>query len=503
MNLLNPKRLIVPNLSGILPWEAVEKQPKNSNMVSIKIIIFLICLFPTLPCWSKNIDWYNQKFKAAIRKSGIPTHQLGLIVSDEKEILYQMNADQDFIPASLIKILTASALLDSLSPSFQFTTRLLAKNKIKNAILKGNLYLQGGGDPSFVSESLWNLVNNLTRNSLKTIEGDLIVDDSRFDKERKGPRLPQGSHSSYDAPVGALSFNWNTANIYLRPGSKVGTPLRVTVDPSSLYFSSIEKKTKTLKKKRKKHISIHRRKEKHFRESLKITGSLSLHHPEILIYRNILFPSIWTGWNTIHFLQQRNIQVTGQVKRGLTPRNARVLAEWQSRHLTEHIKLMMKYSNNFMVEMLIKNMVVELEGKTGNLTDGLNIIKKHIHKIGIPSQEYRLVQASGLSRKNKIKPRHLLTVLKYWLHHPLQPEFESSLPLANEDGTLKKYFKKPALKGRIHAKTGSLKGVTGLAGYIITRSGKKNIFVFLFNGPSSQVKIEQLFQECAYIIWAS
>ncbi|MDE0518678.1 MAG: D-alanyl-D-alanine carboxypeptidase/D-alanyl-D-alanine-endopeptidase [Bdellovibrionales bacterium] len=503
----------------------MDKQPGNLSMVSMKTIAVFLCLFPTLSCWSGEIhrtgieiasrgkktettkkpkpDRYNQKFKATIRKSGIPSHQLGFIVSDEKEILYQMNADQDFIPASLAKIFIASALLDSLPPSFQFTTRLLAKNKIKKATLKGNLYLQGGGDPGFVSESLWNLVNNLTRNNLKTIEGDLIVDDSRFDKERKGPRLPQNSHSSYDAPVGALSFNWNTANIYLRPGEKTRDPLRITIDPSSLYFSSIDNKTRTVTKKRKKTISIQRRKEKQFRESLKITGSLPLHQPEMLIYRNILFPAIWTGWNAINFLQQRDIQVTGQIKRGLTPSNARVLAEWQSRPLTEHIKLMMKYSNNFMVEMLIKNMVVELESKKGNLKDGLKIIKSHIHKIGIPSQEYRLIQASGLSRKNKIKPRHLLTVLKYWLHHPLQPEFESSFPLANEDGTLKKYFKKADLKGRIHAKTGHLHGVTGLAGYLITRSGKKNIFVFLFNGSSSKVKIERLFQECAYIIWDS
>ena len=482
------------------------------NLLTIKIIIVLIYLLPPTLSWSykneqnnikKQKQTFNQKFKAAIKKSGLPSHQLGLVVSNGQEVLYQINADRDFIPASLAKIFTASALLDSLSPSLKFTTHFLATNEIKNAKLTGDLYLQGGGDPSFVSESLWNLVNNLTRNNLKIIDGDLIVDDSRFDKERKGPRLPQHSHSSYDALVGALSFNWNTANIYLRPGKKVESPLLITIDPSSLYFSSIEEKTKTVKKMQKKNISVHRKKEKKRRESLKIRGTLPLHHSEVLLYRNILFPAIWTGWNTIHFLQQRDIQLTGEVKRGFTPSNARVLAQWHSRPLTEHIKLMMKYSNNFMVEMLIKNMVVELKGKKGNLKDGLKIIKRHIHKIGIPSQEYRLVQASGLSRQNKIKPRHLLKILKYWLHHPLQPEFESAFPLANEDGTLKKYFNKRTLKGRIHAKTGHLNGVTGLAGYLITRSGKKNIFVFLFNGPSSKVKIERLFQEFAYIVWDS
>ena len=489
------------------------------NFLQIKKTVFFLFLFILFSCFSKGTpsptaqnqlidhskkqETFDRKFKEAIQKSDIPINQLGLIVANKKEPLYQINADQNFIPASLIKIFTASALLDSLSPSLQFTTRFLAKNKIKNTILKGNLYLKGGGDPGFVSESLWNLVNNLKRTGLKIIDGDLIVDNSRFDEQRRGPRLPQVSHSSYDAPVGALSFNWNTANLYLRPGEKIGHPLHITIDPSPLYFSSIENKTKTIKKKRKKHISIQRKKEKNSRESLKITGHLPLHHSETLIYRNILFPATWTGWNTVSFLQQRGINITGQVKKGHTPHKALVLAEWQSRPITEYIKLMMKYSNNFMVEMLVKNMVVELQGKKGNLQDGLKIIKKHIHKLGIPDQEYQLIQASGLSRKNKIKPQHLLTVLKYWLHHPLQPEFESSFPLANEDGTLKKYFIETNLTGRIHAKTGSLRGVTGLAGYLITRSGKKRIFVFLFNGSFSQVKVESLFQKWAYIIWDS
>ena len=155
-----------------------------------------------------------------------------------------------------------------------------------------------------------------------------------------------------------------------------------------------------------------------------------------------------------------------------------------------------------MVEMLVKNMVVELGGKTGNLKDGLKIIKTYLQKQGIKNEEYHLEQASGLSRKNKIKPRHLLKLLKYWLNHPLQPEFESAFPIAGEDGTLKKYFTDKKLKGRIHAKTGTINGVTGLAGYIITEKEEKRIFIFLFNGPRSlQKKVERLFQKWTYIIY--
>lgn len=471
----------------------------NKTSYKNNFLLLCICIFFLFSSFSKG-NPLEQKLKKALKESKIPPHQLGMIVSDANKSLYQLNVNQSFIPASLMKIFTASALLEKLPPSFQFTTLFMAKSKVQNSILKGDLYMKGGGDPGFVSESLWNLVNNLKRTGLKKVEGNLIVDDSRFDTKRKGERLPFSSHSSYDAPVGALSFNWNTANLYLRPGKKTGTPLQIIIDPSSAYFINVDNRTNTTKKRRKK-ISIQRRKEKNFRESLKITGTLSFQQPEILIYKNILYPAIWTGWNTLEFLKQRGIHITGKIKKGTTPNSAAALAKWNSRPLTEYITSMMKYSNNFMVEMLVKNMVVELAGKTGNLKDGLNIIRKHIQQLGIPADQYQLIQASGLSQKNKATPQHILTVLKYWLHHPLQPEFESAFPLAGEDGTLKKYFKSP-LKGRIHAKTGSVNGVTGLAGYLITKKGEKKMFVFLFNGPaSSQTKAEKLFRKWAYIIW--
>ena len=452
---------------------------------------------------------WSQRLQKALEQSGISANYVGLMVLSANKTGYQLNADKLFIPASLIKIGTAGALLDLLSPSQTFTTQLRTRAPIKKSIIKGSLYLKGGGDPHFVSESLWNLVNKLTRTGLKIVQGDFIVDDSRFDSKTRGPRLSTPSHSSYDAPVSALSFNWNTINIYLRPGTKVGQPLRVHLDPSPLYFTSIQNQTQTAHAKAKKKLSIHRSREKGGRESLILKGQIPLGDKEDLIYKNILHPAIWTGWNAIAFLKQRGIEVKGQVKKGPTPSQAKLLAEWKSQPLVDQVKLMMKYSNNFMVEMLVKNLAVQkMNQKVGShahkatrrpknqLRDGIKIIKEYWQKRGLPEGEYTLVQPSGLSRQNKIKPRHLVQLLQYWSHHPLQPEFESTFPLANEDGTLKKYFKNPALKGRVRAKTGNMHGVIGLAGFFIkNNTGDKSTFVFIFNGPNSlKNKAKTLFE---------
>ena len=441
------------------------------------------------------------KIQQTLKKSRIPFSQWGLIVADNKNILYRLNSNKLFNPASLTKIFTAGALLDLLSPSLQFKTEFLSEQQVKNSVLQGDLYLKGGGDPSFVSESLWNLVNNLRRTGLKTITGDLIVDDSYFDSKSRGPRLKKFSRAPYSSPTGALSFNWNTVNIYLRPGEHKGSPLKVYIDPSSGYFSSVQNQTQTGKTK-KPVVQIQKH---HNRESLKIQGGMGLRQKELLIYKSISFPDLWTGWNTVEFLKQRGILLKGRVKKGATPKKAKSLAKWEGKTLTQNIQLMMKYSNNFMVEMLLKNLAVEKKGQPGALQIGLQLLKTHIESLGIPSDEYRLVQASGLSRKNRFKPIHLLKALQYWHNHPLQTEFESSFALAGKEGTLKKRFFNHHLAGRIYAKTGSLNRVSGLAGFFKNHKTEKIFFIFLFNGPAKhRKKAEQIMEQlCGLAFTAS
>ena len=545
------------------------------------LLIFICCLMTnsaamdlkqSLAPHSSSHRRIIQGLKDTIYKSKIITRRLGIIVATDNKVIYQLNGDQSFIPASLAKIFTAGTLLDLLSPSLRFQTQFLAKNFPKNGVLNGNLYLKGGGDPSFVSESLWNLVNHLTRTGLKKVVGDLVLDDHLFDRHHKSQRLSHSSHDSYDAPVGALSFNWSTANIYVRPGNKVGDALRVVIDPSDLYFSAVKNQTETLAAGKRQNTTvgigqqacgkirrIRQNKNISRRNPAKtvicIRGGLPLNSSELLLYRSISYPTLWTGWNAFSFLKQRQIVIEGNIRRGVVPSKAVELAKWSSRPLNENIRAMMKYSNNFMVEMLVKNLAIygvnikkvkvnsticssisaqklgthhlqssdmgaiksppmgarrryPLWGRgavtpplgKGTLKGGLRFIQQHIQQcLKISKNKYRLVQPSGLSRLNRFKPRHFIKALKYWLNHPLQSEFESALPLAGHDGTLKgRLLTVPA---RVHAKTGHLNGVVGLAGYAHAMGGTKYLFVFMFNGHDRQsAKAEKLFEQLAQVI---
>src|SRR5690606_23121085 len=146
---------------------------------------------------------------------------------------------------SLTKIVTAFAVLQNLGPSAKLQTTLWAENEPVNGVLKGDLVLKGGGDSGFVSETMWFLVNEFLRTGVKRIEGTIVVDDSEFDGTRTDKsRDPVRVDRAYDAPVGAMSFNWNSISIFVRP-SQAGSPPTVILDPIDNGYK-VKNKAKTV-----------------------------------------------------------------------------------------------------------------------------------------------------------------------------------------------------------------------------------------------------------------
>ena len=424
-----------------------------------------------------SIKQLNRKLKTLIKKSSIAQRNLGLAVSNSGRIDFGLNENKLFIPASLSKIITSSALFEFFHPSDQFETLFLIDNFIgENGVLKGNLYLKGGGDPSFVSESLWNLVNHLTRTGLKRVEGNLIVDDFLFEEEnlrRKGFSFDR----SYNAPLSALSFNWNSMSIYIRPGKKVNQPAFVFVDPKNSYIQ-LKNKVRTKGSTRKIQISLNRK----GREVVSVRGSVPLGSEEFVKYRSVSRPALYAGWNALEFLKRRGIAVSGTILRGKTPNSAVVLAKEKGRSFSRLIQDMMKYSSNFITGMLVTQLSVRQGLEQGSSREGMKWIDQFLKNKGI--RDYHFDQPAGLSRKNKLRPKDILTILQEDLLSPYVYEKLSSYPLAGGTGTLEKRFMELPYPFFVRAKTGRLSGVEGLAGYIRNQQGRIWSFVFIYNGSA-------------------
>ena len=402
------------------------------------------------------------------------------------QFLYILNGEKLFIPASLTKIITLSALYNYFPTHHKFKTHLISSASQKEGILKGDLILQGGGDPGFTSETLWNLVNVFSSLGIKKIEGNLLIDDSLF----KTPFFFSRSDRSYEALTSATSFNWNSVTFRIRP-SKIHKKAFVVSDPATTYIQIVNK-IKTVDSSRKTKISIIRKSHSRKKEVFEIRGQIALGKKEVVKYRNVQHPLFWLGYNAKNFLKQRGIQVLGKVKKGKCVSFCPSLAEWESHPFHWQTYNLMKHSSNFISRMLTIQLSLLKGSEKGNIKKGMHWIREYIKKLGIT--DYRFADPAGLSRKNRFRPLDIQKVLIEDLKSYYRPEIFSSYPLAGGVGTLKDRYLKEMGRYPIRAKTGSLSGVLGLAGF--ANSQKKYVFTFLFNGPYAKVnEAKNLFDE--------
>ena len=451
--------------------------------ITLKSSLILCFLFI-----SKNTHAGAQEdFQKIIKKHHFAESTLGIYVEDDGKKVVDINAGKLMLPASLTKVVTGGAILTKLPLNIKFVTELWSKAPIDGESLKGALCIKGGGDPSFVSEKMWYLVNEFTRSGVKTIEGDILVDASRFDSElfdagRDSVRVDR----AYDAPVSPISFNWNSVNVYIRPGLKENEPARVFLDPINDYLE-LENKTKTVAKSGVKTIDVSRVK-MGLRDKIIVSGSISQNAGEAVVYKSISNPTLWTGHHLKQFLLQRGIIVKGNIKEGQCESDSKILAKVDSKYLNEMTSDMLKFSNNFVAEMLAKNLAAEeiTKGKGASMKDGIESIKSYLDKLGLNRKDYVLENVSGLTRDNRFTAKQLALVLTSIKNDFLIfPEFLSGLPIAGVDGTMKNRLKTQDFS-LVRAKTGYLDGVVGLAGYVGRKDNSPLIFVFMFNGGFDQ-----------------
>lgn len=439
------------------------------------------------------------RLEAQVKQAGFKKDEIGVWISDGLKTVYSHQADKRFIPASLSKIPTAAATLSILPQGHKFKTTLVADPgngsvssnlTVPSGTLNGPLYLVGGGDPSFVSETIWFLVNEFTRTGVKVVDGDLVVDDSRFDSVRFGDdRQSQRVDRAYDAPLGAMSLNWNSVTAWVRPATKVGEPAQIVMDVAS-PFIRLQNKTKTAKPGQPFSVSIERLKsdKPEEGETYLATGSIGLDQPEKAIYKSVREPGIWSAQSMKTFFEARGIKIKGTVRQGVAPQKALVLATAESKALPLIVADMMKWSNNYVADMLVKNLAAETGQRPATTDAGIKQVRQYIEKAaGLKASEFEFINGAGFTRENSLTPSQLGAVLTAVRNDfRIFPEFLSSLPIAGVDGTLRSRFRGLEGTGWVRAKSGLLNGAIGLAGYAGDNQGRIYTFVLLFNGSAGK-----------------
>jgi D-alanyl-D-alanine carboxypeptidase/D-alanyl-D-alanine-endopeptidase (penicillin-binding protein 4) len=369
-------------------------------------------------------DWQTQ-IRSLVQNGSV------LAVDEKGTILFSLNADKPYVPASTLKVPTALAALKILGPKFRFPTEFYTD-------AQGNLYIKGFGDPFLVSEEFPLIVNELKAQGLKQVQ-NMILDTSYFDPNAQVEGLA-GSLNPYDAYNGALLANFNTINIVKSSSGEVQS------GETQTPITEISKTLAAQAPVGKSRINV------------------ATHREEAPLY---------VGYLLKEFLSQAGIPTQGAIKAGAVPANAnKILTHQNSKNLGEVLRAGLKYSQNLIMNQTFLTMGVAKQGAPATIEKAQTAYRDFL-KNDLGLQTIQVFEGSGISRQNQVTALEMDKILvAFFPYYTLLPE---------KDGG--------------YVKTGTLKGVSCLVGYFkSTAHGWVRFVIFLNQAGAHRESIAKILQ---------
>ena len=398
-------------------------------------------------------------------------------------VLYDHNANTQVTPASNNKLETSTAAFGLLGTGYRFRTSVYTKGS--------NLYLKGTGDPTMRGADYDELAAAVAAKGIKKVKGSLVADDSWFDSQRVPSDWdPTDLPYYYAAENSALTvspdveFDEGTVQVSVKPGT-AGGAVKVSLSPKTGVVK-IDNKAKTGAPGSASTVSVDRTVGTN---TIVVSGSIPSDASTFSDLATVHNPTLYAADVFRRALKAHGVSVAGASKRGTTPKGAKTAATRQSMPLSQLATQWLKLSNNPISETMVKAIGHKLKGK-GTWPAGLSAISSYLKSIGVDTSQVKQADGSGLSHANHTTPRQITNVLKAAQSKPWFTTWYNALPIAGRPGefvggTLESRMKGTAAAGNVHAKTGSLTGVTALGGYVTDPSGQKLIFSSVFNGYTS------------------
>ncbi len=423
-----------------------------------------------------------------------------IVSLDTGKTLFDHNGGKLLKPASNAKLYTGALALDRLGPDFRIKTSLYATARPDSSgTVRGDVVVYGRGDPSFAarfhdgdhSKSLAPLVEALAAAGVKRIKGDLIGDESFF----RGPPLGSGwtwddLQYYYGAEASALTVDDNVVDLTFQPGARIGAPCRIIPAPAT-GFLTFDNRTTTAAAGVKRDINLHRPIGENI---VHVTGRMALGDTNFTDAVTVHRPARWFITRLKESLARRGITVSGGVRtvdwreRAARPVDLTKLVELaavQSPPLAEIVTKMMKPSQNLYAHLLLLQVGARNQhtAATEATTEdgGLAEMKSFLAEAGTAPGEVLLEEGSGLSRAALVTPNATVALLRFMDRHRHAEYFRAALPLAGVDGTLRNRMRGTRAAENVQAKTGSLRYVNTLSGYVTTRAGERLVFSILLN----------------------
>jgi serine-type D-Ala-D-Ala carboxypeptidase/endopeptidase (penicillin-binding protein 4) len=471
---------------------------------------------------SSDVRRFRDRVEAALAKPDATRIFWGIEVADRDtgRILYQLNADHFFMPASNAKLFTTSLALATLGAGYQYHTTLESSANIgPDGKLPADLVFVGRGDPDLsnivfpyqlqiqrngpVEQVLAQMADAAVAKGLKEVDGDIVADDSYFPYDPYPEGWSIGDiFFDFGAPVSAITFTDNIVRVQITPGTRTGDAAAIQVQPEAAA-ENITAQITTAAPGGRAYFSVSRQPGPNF---LSLTGTIPLGQSPTELDLAMIAPAETTARALEQLLEQRGVKITGTVRvvhapppqtsdeNGFAPPipppqpsaagpHPFVLAEHVSPPLIESIRLTNKVSQNLHAELFLRT-VARVKAGFGSTEQGLKIEQQFLAKAGVPDGDVQLTDGCGLARDDLVTPRSLVALLEYDARQPWGDEFMSTLPVAGVDGTLESRMKVISGPAVIEAKTGSLEHVHSVSGYAKTYRGENLVFSIFANNDT-------------------
>lgn len=384
-------------------------------------------------------------------------------------------------PASTLKLVTTFAALDLLGPGHLWRTRVFTDGAVSHGVLHGDLIIQGGGDPRLLSESLWLLMRRIQALGFSRIEGDIIIDRSALQVPAVDPGAFDGEPlRPYNATPDALLVNFKTQVFRFVPDPQAGVaridmepPLAGVQVPSQVPMVAGPCNDWRSRLRADFSVALQPRFDGAFPAACG-ERSWPVAHPEP---DRMALRAVEGMWRSL------GGTLKGQVRDGITPASATERLQLESPSLAEVVRDVNKFSNNVMA----KHVLLALAQSSGQPAtyEGARdrLAQWWAQRIG-PQYFLPVIDTgSGLSREARITAEALARLLQVAYVSPMMAELMTSLPASGLDGTLRR---SPIGQGLAHLKTGSLRDVQALAGYVHRADGQRLVLVAIVNHPNAR-----------------
>ncbi|MEW6026114.1 MAG: D-alanyl-D-alanine carboxypeptidase/D-alanyl-D-alanine-endopeptidase [Planctomycetota bacterium] len=459
------------------------------------ILAFFICagsffLAHTAP--NKSTNNLPARIDTLISKYGLEKSDIAVkvITLPGDKTVYERNADTSMVIASNTKLFSSSCALCKLGPDFKFTTSLSYDGVITGNSLQGNLVVWSNGDPNISGRFYSNnptavfeqWADKLNQSGIKEVRGNLVIDQSAFDRECIPAAWPKEQLSYwYCAPISAVSFNDNCVDISVLTDTKTGK-LRYALSPETKYVNISFKATLD----RKLSANQLRFSRLPGTNRINIRGKASPKGIPIKECITVDNPGLFFGTVLKETLTRKGIAISGEILttdepykpspcvQGLGKPSGSItkIAE-SATDLVQAMNVVNKRSQNFYAEQILKAMAHHYQGK-GNTAAGLEIIREFLSReLGLEPGSFTISDASGLARQNRFSASQIITLLKYMHGHKYFTAFRDSLNYERWNFSNRE---------SVWTKTGYLRNALALSGYI--RRSKDDYYAFsvIING---------------------